>query len=434
MHNRSAPNLLLTAVLLPWLWVFVAFCPLSAQRLISLAECRAAASEHHAFEEQMNLVKSAAAAQQIMLRKLITPEAGGFATASYLSDVPRFSSSDDFGIDFRPMVRDQYRTGIYARQSLYDGGEYNSKSALEETERQINASKVERQQRILENAVDELFLNSILLGKGIQILQVREDILQTRFRQLESLYSEGKVYRVELLEMEAALADIRAHQEALLADQERFRHMLSALTGLVITPDDSLLLPDVQMSGTRNEDPLFRQLKLEKQKLRQTRQLSRSSAMPRLDASAVAGYARPGLNLFSNEFDTYWIIGMTLRVPATAWRDHQRNIRALTVQESQLLIYYDNLRRQEQLLFQELNGEVIKYDRLISRDAELIEKQTLIRKEYESMLTEGVASASDLLQALSAESQARISKVRHEVEMVRASLRRDNAIIEQLKQ
>jgi len=239
------------------------------------------------------------------------------------------------------------------------------------------------------------------------------------------------VYRVELLEMEAALAEIRARQEALLADREKARNMLATLTGIPITEEDSLLLPEVQVAGSRTEDPLFDQLRLEMERVRQSRQLSRSSAMPRLEAAGVAGYARPGLNLFSNDFDTYWIVGLSLKVPVTGWRNHRQNTRALTVEESRLSIRYDNMRRREELLASELDGEVLKYDRLLRRDGELIEKHTQIRKEYETMLDEGVAPASDLLQALSAESQARLNKARHEVEKVRASLRREKAIIEQ---
>ena len=431
MNHRPLPNLTLTVILLPWLWMLLTLHPLMGQRQLSLDECRAAAAAHYALDEQMKLVESAAAARQMIWRKLITPEAGGFATASYQSDVPRLSSTDDFGIDYAPLGRDQYRTGIYARQVLFDGGEYRSRNALEDTERKINESMVERRQRILENAVDELFLSTILLNKGLLIIQAREEILQTRLRQLEALFSEGKVYRVELLEMEAALSGVWAQQEALLADKERFRHMLSSLTGLPIAPEDSLLLPDMQLTSNRKEDPIFRQLKLNKQKIHQTRQLSRASAMPRLDAAVLAGYARPGLNFLSNDFDTYWIVGMTLKVPITGWRDHQRTIRTLTVEESQLSIHHDNLRKQEALLLAELDGEVDKYSRLILQDAALIEKHTLIRMEYEAMLTEGVASASDLLQALSAESQVRLSKARHEIELVRASLKRNHAIIEQ---
>jgi len=379
----------------------------------------------------MNLVESAAEAQKAMLRRLITPEAGGFAIASYQSDVPNLSAAGDFGIDFSPLVRDQYRTGVYARQRLYDGGEYRNRNALTATDRQIGAAQVERQQRILENGVDDLFLNSILIGKALEILHTREEILLTRHNQLEALYSEGRVYRVELLEMEAALAEIRARQEALLADREKARNMLATLTGIPITEEDSLLLPEVQVAGSRTEDPLFDQLRLEMERVRQSRQLSRSSAMPRLEAAGVAGYARPGLNLFSNDFDTYWIVGLSLKVPVTGWRNHRQNTRALTVEESRLSIRYDNMRRREELLASELDGEVLKYDRLLRRDGELIEKHTQIRKEYETMLDEGVAPASDLLQALSAESQARLNKARHEVEKVRASLRREKAIIEQ---
>jgi len=149
---------------------------LSAQRQVSLAECRAAALEQYALVDQMNLVESAAEAQKAMLRRLITPEAGGFAMASYQSDVPSLSAAGDFGIDFSPLGRDMYRTGVYARQRLYDGGEYRNRNALTATDRQIGAAQVERQQRMLENGVDDLFLNTILIGKALEILHAREEI------------------------------------------------------------------------------------------------------------------------------------------------------------------------------------------------------------------------------------------------------------------
>ncbi|MFP4468385.1 MAG: TolC family protein [Bacteroidales bacterium] len=432
-HRENSLSLAFPILLFMGISLVLIPANLNAQRQVSLAECRQAALKRHELETQMELVESAAEAQQAMLRRLITPGAWGFAMASYQSDVPGMSATSDFGIDFSPMVRDQYRTGVYAKQRLYDGGEYRHRKALTETGRRIGAAEVERQQRILENGVDELFLTSILIGKGLEILQAGEEILLIRHQQLESLYREGEVYKVEVLEMEAALAEIRARQENLLADREKTRNMLATLTGIPIAEDDSLLLPRVKAAGKRTDDPLFDQLKLEMERVRQSKLLSRASVMPRIEAAGIAGYARPGLNLLSNEFDTYWIVGLSLKVPITGWRDHRRNIRTLTVEESQLSIRYDNLRRREELLISELDGEVVKYDRLMRRDEELIEKHTQIRKEYEAMLAEGVASATDLRQALSAESQSRLSKARHEMEKVRASLRREKALLEQPK-
>lgn len=406
---------------------------LLAQRAISLQECREAARRSHSVSEQMELLESAGRAGQDILRKLITPEIIGFATASYQSDVTRFTAEDGFAADFSPMVKDQYRTGIYAQQLIYDGGVYRQRSALAETEKNLREASLERQQRMIENGVDELFLQAILLNKGHQILFNQKDILKNRQKQLEALYEEGKVFRVELLEAEAALIRIGAEIKELQASEEKVRAMLSTLTGIPVNPEDSLILPEGEANDTRKEDPLFRQLRLEMERSTLSEKLSRSAAMPNIQAAGSVGYARPGLNLFSSDFDTYWVVGLSLSIPITDWRDHRKQSGLFAIERDQLGIRYDNLRREEELRLRELEGEIIKYDQLIQEDEKLIEKHRQIREEYEAMHDEGAASMTDLLQALSEESGAKLRKAGHQIEKIRISLQRNKVIIREHK-
>lgn len=406
---------------------------LLAHRAISLQECREAARRSHSVSEQMELLESAGRAGQDILRKLITPEIIGFATASYQSDVTRFTAEDGFAADFSPMVKDQYRTGIYAQQLIYDGGVYRQRSALAETEKNLREASLERQQRMIENGVDELFLQAILLNKGHQILFNQKDILKNRQKQLEALYEEGKVFRVELLEAEAALIRIGAEIKELQASEEKVRAMLSTLTGIPVNPEDSLILPEGEANDTRKEDPLFRQLRLEMERSTLSEKLSRSAAMPNIQAAGSVGYARPGLNLFSSDFDTYWVVGLSLSIPITDWRDHRKQSGLFAIERDQLGIRYDNLRREEELRLRELEGEIIKYDQLIQEDEKLIEKHRQIREEYEAMHDEGAASMTDLLQALSEESGAKLRKAGHQIEKIRISLQRNKVIIREHK-
>jgi len=406
---------------------------LLAQSTISLSECREAARSSHSFGKQMELLESAGRAGQDVLRKLITPEISGFAIASYQSDVTRFLAEDGFAADFSPMVKDQYRTGIYARQQIYDGGVYQQRSALAETEKNLKEASFERQQRMIENGVDELFLQAILLNKGHQILFNQKDILKNRQKQLEALYEEGKVFRVELLEAEAALIRIGSEIKELQASEKKVRAMLSTLTGIPVNPEDSLILPETEGKDTRKEDPLFRQLRLEMERSTLSEKLSRSAAMPNIQAAGSAGYARPGLNLFSSDFDTYWIVGLSVSIPITDWRDHRKKSRLFAIERDQLGIRYDNMRREEELLLRELEGEIRKYKQLIQEDEKLIETNKQIREEYEAMHDQGVASMTDLLQALSEESGAKLRKAGHQIEKIRLSLQRNNAIIREPK-
>jgi outer membrane protein TolC len=402
-------------------------------RTVTLQECHSAARELFAVERQMELVEQAAQTQQEILRRLITPNAMGFAMASYQSDVPDLSSAGDFGIPLSPLVKDQYRLGIHVSQALYDGGEYRAKSALAETDRLLAATEVDRHQRMLEIHVEELFFNTILLSRGLDVLGAQQDILLSRKKQLQDLFEQGKVFRVELLKIEAALLELESKVLTLGEDERKTRQMLSGLTGLIFTAEDSFLLPESEPPGPVLPDPVFEALRLKIEKTKRSEQLSRAAAMPRLYARGVGGYARPGLNILSNDFDTYWIVGLTLQVPVTGWSDHNRRSRVFGMELDQLMIQYENLRIRQEVADAGYLAEVARYDKLVQHDEQLIMTYRDIRMAYEAMLTEGVAAAADLLQALSAESQALFSKARHEVERARAAHYRNRALLQQTK-
>ncbi len=416
----------------PFILVFgMLLCPLRllAQQDIHLAACRQMAVGALAYERQQELIDLSVSAREKVLQQLVRPAVWSYGTLSYQSDVPDPTRSLGFNPGWNLASRDQYSAGVYLSQNIYDGGEYLHRKQDLQLQKQLRQLEVRQEEYRTEGLTDQIFMDAVLAEQGVRILKQQEDILGRQIQDAQALFDEGKLFKAEVLRLEAGLLELQARKVSLQAESRKLRGMLSELCGTTINDNDRLILPQPGQIPDA-EEPFAGTFQVRSEQLRVGLKLSKASALPRVYVTAVGGYGKTMLNFFEGDPEWYGIASLVLKVPLSSWREYKQQARVLSA-ESELL---DTRRTQYDkalsVRIREQEGEVAKYEALAAQDLQYIAQWEEIRKQQELMLRHGQASSSDYLNALMSETNARLNMEMHHIARIQAMLKRDHIMVE----
>jgi outer membrane protein TolC len=222
---------------------------------------------------------------------------------------------------------------------------------------------------------------------------------------------------VEDLKINQAVAELHFNQDALIQS-------LAELTGLKMTTSTILQLPEPTIDGgsvdlKRPEIKLF---ELQKDRLTGMDKLTETKTKPRLSGFGTLGYGRPGLNMLSNDFKGYAMIGAKVSWNVWNWNQTNNERQVFGVQKSIIETQKDSFNQNLKIALQNNRSEINKYQSLIETDNQIIQLRNEITLASSSQLDNGVITSSEYLTQVNEELQARLNLKTHQVKLTQAKI------------
>jgi hypothetical protein len=143
--------------------------------------------------------------------------------------------------------------------------------------------------------------------------------------------------------------------------------------------------------------------------------------IPALGLFFRGGYGRPGLNFLSNDFELYYVGGATLTWNLSRFytTKNQREIldvnRMMVETDCSTFLFNTKMATTSQLT------EMDKYNKLIEKDAALIEIRERIKATSNSQLEYGTITPTDYLIHINAAEKARQNLTMHELQKLKTA-------------
>lgn len=317
---------------------------------------------------------------------------------------------------------EQYRATLDLSQVIWDGGVTRSAREVERVVSELNMQQSEADLYRLREQVNNLFFPLLLTRSQAEVTSVLISELGTRIMEASSGVENGvvtpvtlEVLRAEMIKAEQAAAELGRRHEALALALEQLTGMTGlkyaglALPELMITGDENLENPDLQLFDTRS-----RHLELSKN-------LLKSQRMPRLFGFAQAGYGNPpGNNFLSDKADIYYSLGAGVKWNIYDWGKNSNERKALAIQQQLLEIRKSSA---EEALHRMLTLKIAEIESLreaAGRDEELISIRSRIAAAAASQLKNGTITASQYMTELNNEKQAVIAAAARKISIARA--------------
>lgn len=392
--------------------------------VLRLDDCYRRALEVYPLSRQQELFDEQEVLQIKALERQYYPvlELGG--EARYQSDVVQvgLESSVALPIRFPEVPHDNYKVDLGLKQLIYDGGRINNKKQISRTAEEINRAQLRKEQRDLKDYIHRYFSQVLLLQQQQQILEARQQLLQVRWEELRVRVENEMALQTDLDQIHAAQILLQQQMDEVESNRLAALSGLSVFLQQPVPPATRFEMPASKAveNGAVNTRPEWNIMTLQQQQLNDQKGLLKSGYLPRLGGFVTAGYGKPGLNLFSDRFDTYWLAGIQLHWKL--WDGHQKKIQTarLDVQSKLLDTRKSTFKMKLEALLTGIHGEINKHQLLLEKDRELVQLRTRISATAASQLANGTITSSQYLMELDKETRARMEMELHRIALAMA--------------
>ena len=393
------------------------------QQVISLENCHTEAVKNYPLSKQLELHSSSSDLELLNIKKNYLPNIEINGQASYQSEVTEIPINMK-GVDIPSLSKDWYKIAMNVNQLIFDANLTKTQKEINQADLLINKQNVEIELYKLKERINNVFFNIVLLKEKSKLLDVFKDEVREKLFNVQSgvnngvlLNSEENVLKAELLKIEQQKTEVETNLSSSVK-------VLSQLTSIDISINTDFILPKIQITPDLlfNNRLEYRLLDLQKHKINSLKEMININTRPKIFGFGQFGYGRPGLNVLSNEFDTYYIIGAKLSWKPWDWKKTENQNKILDIQSDILETQKETYDLNFNISLETAMSEIVKFKTLIQKDQEIIELRKQISKTASARFDNGVISSTDLITDLNAETQAKLNLQTHILQLIQAKI------------
>jgi len=322
----------------------------------------------------------------------------------------------------KPLPHEQYKITVDINQMIYDGGSIKSARALEKADLQINEKQNETDLYKLRGQINSYYFNLMLLDRQKELIHNYLQLINKKISSLNSAAENGVILKSDIdvlssekIKLEQQLTENGIRKIALLK-------ILSDLTGSEIDASVQFVTPQTgeELSNelTRPELQIF---DLRREQLDASLNLIKSKRMPKALVFATLGYGNPpGSNFFKDEFAPYYILGAGVKWNIFDWNKSKNERQIVSLQQNLIDSRKEDLTDNLKRLLDAKEAEIKSIESLLLTDNELISLRKRISSAAESQYENGTITATEYLNELNSENQARINYEIHKINLAMA--------------
>jgi outer membrane protein TolC len=339
--------------------------------------------------------------------------------ATYQSDVTQVPSFLP-GLIIQKLSKDQYKVVADVTQTIYDGGIMSSQAGIQESVYEIDNQKIEIELLNLKERINQIYLGALLLEAQLAQIELVKDDLNESISKLDAAYLNGTatksdvdVLRAELLKTEQRIIELQSSRISYL-------NMLGLLINENLNESTILSIPSRIdfLSADKIIRPELALYSAQKNLIKNQDGLTVSKIIPKASLFFQGGYGRPGLNMFINDFDWFYMTGIRFSWSLSNFYSHgnESEINQLNLQGidalTETFLLNTKITASQQL------QEMVKLNKMIEVDKGIIELRTSVKLAAQSKLENGVITPGDYIRELNAEDIAKQNLAIHTIQLL----------------
>ncbi|WP_374451022.1 TolC family protein [Cloacibacterium normanense] len=387
----------------------------SAQETLTLEQCYQLARENYPLIKKQELIKKTEQYTTENALKGWLPQVNITAQATYQNDVTQFPVKLP-NVNVEPLSKDQYKVFADVSQTIYDGGNIRNQKNLAKIQSKVQTIQTEVELDKLKERINQLYFGILQTNKQWTQLQFTKLDIKEGIKKAEAQLKNGAIFRSNLDVLKAELVKIEQKEIELQAIKQNFVQMLSYFIKKNIDENTQLETPEKILLTKNNNRSELKLFDAQKQLLETQRKIINTKNTPKLGAFFQGGYGKPGFNMLKNEFDIFYIGGIRLNIPISGFYTQKNDLALLENQSQDIEIQRENFLFNQNFIEIQQRNDLEKIQNLIDKDNELIELRKNIKTASLAQLENGVINTNDYLREVTAEEQAILTKITHEIQ------------------
>ena len=394
----------------------------------TLEECQQAAVRNYPMIRQYDLIAKTTDLTVSNIQKGWLPQVSASAQATLQSDVTAFPDQiqqvyQTMGIDMKGLRKDQYRVGIDVQQTVFDGGAISSQKAIAREQGNVQTAQTEVNMYHVRQRVNEMYFALLLLDEQLVLNRDLQELLTQNEKKLASMLKGGTAAESDYQNVKAERLNVVQQMTSLEAQRSALTRMLSTFCGLEVTAVVKPVPSAAVAQQQTNQRPELKAIDAQLRLADAQEKALNAALMPKLGVFAQGFYGYPGYNMFEDMMGRKWslngMIGARLTWNIGALYTRKNDKAKIQMQresaENQRDVFLFNNQLEQ---IQQREG-IVRYQKLMKDDEEIIRLRSSIRKAAESKLQHGIIDVNDLVREINAENAARVQQSVHEIEMLK---------------
>jgi len=254
---------------------------------------------------------------------------------SYQSDVVEVTLTDpNIPVEFPQVPHDQYGLNLDISQNIYDGGLSKGKKSYEEALMAADLQQVEVDLYSLKGKVNQYYFAVLALQENMRNLEIHLDNLNARKEAVQTAVTQGTLLETELYIIDVERLKVMKSMLELESRKHGYMQALKIFCGEEF--DDQAILETPRFEGLGEGNPVrpeYRLFDLKHASMEAGKELMSKKRMPVLYAFGQTGYGKPGYNVMSEDWDSYYMVGAGLRWKIWDWNSTSREKEILGYQQ-----------------------------------------------------------------------------------------------------
>jgi outer membrane protein TolC len=347
--------------------------------------------------------------------------------ATYQSDVTNFPFKIPIpGFTLPNYSKDQYKIYGEVDQSIYDGGIIKNQKQTAVVNEAISQQNLEVELYALYDRVNQLYFGVLLVDEQLKQNNLLKKDIQNGLDKVKAQVTNGIAYRSSADELSAQLLQAEQSRIELQTTRKAYMDMLGLFVNLSLDTTTIIEKPSPPLLGDSVSRPELSLYDYQKLNYDLQDKLLDAQLRPKFSFFLQGGYARPGLNFLSNDFQWYYIGGIKLNwnLGSLYTLKNQRQIldinRKTVDIEKETFLFNTHITQNQQ------HGDILKYVELIKKDDAIIALRESVKNAASAQLENGVLSAHDYITQVDAEDQARQNIILHQVQLLQSQFNYQN--------
>jgi outer membrane protein TolC len=407
--------------------MFVSFQSFGQEKLI-LDSCLIQAKQHFPKLKQIEILQKINDLKEKNNQSAYLPQIDLKGQATYQSEVTSINIPIP-GITIPSMSKDQYKVYLDLKQTIWDGGMSKTKNELDKASLESDLQKLEVEVYQLNGLVDAYFFNLMIIRQNELVLSAQMEVLSQQITKMDNACKQGAARQKDYEKLLAEKLLMQQKQIELISKRETVIDVLGLLTGKKLNPDVDPILPEAKIAENgMNIRPEYKLFELQQKQLSVSDQILTTSRNPTFFGFAQAGYGRPGLNMLSNDFNPFYMIGVGLNWRVIDWQNSGRNKKINAYQRDVIGTLKSDFEQKQQMQLADASKQIFNFNKLISTDEELVALRKKITMSAASELENGVVTSADYINDFNAETVAQINFETHKIQLVQATINYNNLL------
>lgn len=331
--------------------------------------------------------------------------------ASYQSDVTRVEIPIP-GFDSPEIAKDWYKLNLDITQQIYDGGITAERKKAEEASLAVSLKNIDQKRYHFREQIHNIYFQALLYDQQINVQHSAVNSLEKLINEMQSAYEAGMILQSELNTLKVEKLKLLQQKTTSEAGRKSALAILATHSGLPISADDSLLVPNQNIGELKlvNQRPELELFTLQQKQLKQQESLSKTTRNPVIQAFGQAGYGRPGFNMLEDDFTPYAIAGIRFQYRLYDWKSNQKERKIIQLNAQNLDLAKQDFEQNITAAAKAKLEEINQYEVLLAQSREIIGMQKEILLTAENQLKNGTITTATYVTELEKYNQSLLNQ------------------------